>query len=58
MKEIGNHQREARRLMRLADEASTEAVRQILLRHARQYEAAAFQLEIVALRDDVENLMP
>jgi hypothetical protein len=48
---------EASRLLRLADQATTEQVRQTLMRQARQYETAAMELEILAQREEVERLM-
>jgi len=48
---------EAGRLTRLAEQATTEQVRQTLLRQARQYEAAAMELEILAQREEVDRLI-
>jgi hypothetical protein len=48
---------EATRLARLAEQATTEQVRQTLLRQAQQYETAAMELEILAQREEVERLM-
>ena len=48
---------EASRLTRLAEQATTEQVRQTLLRQARQYEAAAMELEILAQREEVDRLI-
>ncbi len=48
---------EATRLVRLADEATTEQVRKTLLRQAKQYETAAMELEILAQREEAENLL-
>jgi hypothetical protein len=48
---------EATRLARLASQATTEQVRQTLLRQAKQYETAAMELEILAQREEVERLM-
>ena len=48
---------EASRLLRLADQATTEQVRQTLQKQARQYETAAMELEILAQREEVERLI-
>jgi hypothetical protein len=48
---------EATRLARLAEQATTEQVRQTLMRQSRQYETAAMELEILAQREEVERLM-
>ncbi len=48
---------EASRLVRLAEQATTEQVRQALLRQARQYEEAAMELEILAQREEAERLL-
>ena len=48
---------EATRLARLAEQATTEQVRQTLLRQARQFETAAMELEILAQREEAERLM-
>jgi hypothetical protein len=48
---------EASRLTRLAEQATTAQVRQTLLRQAKQYEAAAMELEILAQREEVDRLM-
>jgi hypothetical protein len=48
---------EASRLVRLAEQATTEQVRQTLLRQARQYETASMELEILAQREEAERLM-
>jgi hypothetical protein len=48
---------EASRLTRLAQQATTEQVRQTLLRQARQYETAAVELEILAQREEVDRLI-
>jgi hypothetical protein len=47
---------EANRLQRLADQATTEQVRQTLLRQVRRHETVAMELEILALREEVERL--
>lgn len=46
---------EAGRLSRLAAQATTEQVRQTLLRQAHQYETAAMELEILAQREEAER---
>jgi hypothetical protein len=48
---------EAGRLTRLAEQATTAQVRQTLMRQARQYEAAAMELEILAQREEVDRLI-
>jgi hypothetical protein len=48
---------EASRLLRLADQATTEQVRITLMKQARQYETAAMELEILAQREEVERLI-
>jgi hypothetical protein len=48
---------EASRLLRLADQATTEQVRVTLMKQARQYETAAMELEILAQREEVERLI-
>lgn len=45
---------EASRLARLAEQATTEQVRQTLLRQAKQFETAAMELEILAQREEAE----
>jgi hypothetical protein len=48
---------EASRLSRLAEQATTQMVRQTLLRQAHQYETAAMELEILAQREEVERFI-
>ncbi|HXQ51383.1 MAG TPA: hypothetical protein VN802_09850 [Stellaceae bacterium] len=48
---------EASRLQRLAEQATTEQVRQTLRRQAEQYETAAMELEILAQREEAERLI-
>ena len=48
---------EATRLARLAEQATTEQVRQTLMRQSHQYETAAMELEILAQREEVERLI-
>jgi len=48
---------EASRLARLAEQATTEQVRQTLMRQSRQYETAAMELEILAQREEAERFI-
>jgi hypothetical protein len=48
---------EATRLARLAEQATTEQVRQTLLRQAKQFETAAMELEILAQREEADQLL-
>ena len=48
---------EASRLARLAAQATTEQVRQTLMRQSRQYETAAMELEILAQREEAERFI-
>lgn len=51
------HRKEEIRLRRLAEHATTERVRQTLLRQATEYETAAMELEILAQREEVDRLL-
>jgi hypothetical protein len=51
------YHREASRLMRLAQEATTEQVRQFLLQQAHQCEAMALELDMVAQQDEAERMV-
>lgn len=53
---IAKYHREANRLSKLAEQATTEQVRQTLLQQARECEAVAFELEILAQRAEAERL--
>jgi hypothetical protein len=55
MGSVRNHN-EANRLQLLADQATTEQVRQTLFRQVRQHETEAMELEILTLREEVERL--
>lgn len=50
------YHREASRLMRLAQEATTAQIRQFLLQQAHQCEAMALELDIVAQQDEAERM--
>jgi hypothetical protein len=51
------HFREAIRLRRLAEQATTERVRQTLLQQAAEREKAAMEFEILAQHEEVERLL-
>jgi hypothetical protein len=53
---IAKYHREARRLSKLAEQATTAQVRQVLLQQAKECEAVAFELEILAQRAEAERL--
>ncbi len=48
---------EISRLTRLAHQATTEKVRAALLRQAREYEATALEIELVAQQEEADSLV-